>query len=131
MLFSTQFQLSTFLSIFFIVFAASFLFDVAALIYELTAKNNVVKNVFNFAAMSLVLLVFFFCVVSKNFGEFRWFCFLALALGVISQRMTFGKIIAKFYSLWYNAFEKTKQRINKKLSAKHGKRATKENQKPN
>ncbi len=131
MLFSTQFQLSTFFSIFFIVFAASFLFDVAALIYELTAKNNVVKNVFNFVAMSLVLLAFLFSVISKNFGEFRWFCFLALTLGVVSQRMTFGKIIAKFYSLWYNAFEKIKQRINKKLGAKHGKRATKENQKPN
>ncbi len=129
MLFSTQFQFSIFLSIFFIIFAASFLFDVSALIYELTAKNNVVKNIFDFVAMTLVCVVFFFVVLSKNFGEFRWFCFLAFALGIIIQRMTFGKIIAKFYSLWYNAFEKTKQRINQKLQTRHGK--SKKNQEQN
>ena len=52
----------------------------------------------------------------------RWFCFLAAFLAIILQRITFGKIIAKFYILWYNAFEKLKQRINKKLESRHGKR---------
>lgn len=51
----------------------------------------------------------------------RWFCILAAFLAIILQRITFGKIIAKFYGLWYNAFEKLKQRINKKLESRHGK----------
>lgn len=122
MLFSTQFQFSTFLTIFFIIFASSFLYDISALIYELTAKNNVVKNIFNFLATSVILIIFYFVVVSKNYGEMRWFCFLAAFLAVIAQRMTFGKIIAKFYDLWYNAFEKLKQRINQKINSRHGKR---------
>lgn len=122
MLFSTQFQFSTFLAIFFIIFASSFLYDISALIFELTAKNNVVKNIFNFLATSIILIIFYFVVVSKNYGEMRWFCFLAAFLAIIFQRITFGKIIAKFYILWYNAFEKLKQRINKKLESRHGKR---------
>ena len=121
MLFSTQFQFSTFLAIFFILFASSFLYDISALIYELTAKNNVVKNIFNFLATSIILFIFYLVVVSKNFGEMRWFCFLAAFLAIVIQRLTFGKLIAKFYGLWYNAFEKLKQRINKKLKSRHGK----------
>lgn len=122
MLFSTQFQFSTFCTIFFVVFAASFLFDISALIFQLTAKNNVVKNVFNFFATSIILTIFYFVVLSKNYGEMRWFCFVAAFFAIVLQRLTFGKIIAKFYDLWYNAFEKLKQRINNKTKARHEKR---------
>ncbi|MGN1162396.1 MAG: spore cortex biosynthesis protein YabQ [Christensenellales bacterium] len=122
MLYSVQFQFSTFLIIFFVVFASSFLYDVSALIYQLTAKNNVVKNIFNFLATSVILIIFYLVVLSKNYGEMRWFCFLAAFLAIVIQRITFGKIIAKFYDLWYNAFEKIKQRINERQKSRHGKR---------
>ena len=122
MLYSVQFQFSTFLMIFFVAFASSFLYDVSALIYQLTAKNNVVKNIFNFLATSVILIIFYLVVLSKNYGEMRWFCFLAAFLAIVIQRITFGKIIAKFYDLWYNAFEKIKQRINKRQKSRHGKR---------
>lgn len=122
MLYSVQFQFSTFLMIFFVAFASSFLYDVSALIYQLTAKNNVVKNIFNFLATSVILIIFYLVVLSKNYGEMRWFCFLAAFLAIVIQRITFGKIIAKFYDLWYNAFEKIKQRINERQRSRHGKR---------
>ncbi len=122
MLYSVQFQFSTFLMIFFVAFASSFLYDVSALIYQLTAKNNVVKNIFNFLATSVILIIFYLVVLSKNYGEMRWFCFLAAFLAIVIQRITFGKIIAKFYDLWYNAFEKIKQRINERQKSRHGKR---------
>ena len=122
MLYSVQFQFSTFLMIFFVAFASSFLYDVSALIYQLTAKNNVVKNIFNFLVTSVILIIFYLVVLSKNYGEMRWFCFLAAFLAIVIQRITFGKIIAKFYDLWYNAFEKIKQRINERQKSRHGKR---------
>ncbi len=114
MLFSTQNQFLTFISIFGVMFVGAFLFDITNLIWHLTSKNNIVKNIFNFLAMSLYLFIFFEVVLNFNYGEFRWFCFLALLAAVTLQRFTFGKLIAKFYDVWYNTFEKLKTKLNKR-----------------
>ncbi len=71
--------------------------------------------------MSLTLFIFYRLNIVINYGEIRWFCILALLLGLVVQRITIGKIIAKFYNWWYIIFEKFKTKINKSLTKIKGK----------
>lgn len=121
MLFSTSGQFSIFIYILFCSFCCGFLFDISALLTIFCNKNKIAKNIFNFVSMSLTLFIFYRLNIVINYGEIRWFCILALLLGLVVQRITIGKIIAKFYNWWYIIFEKFKTKINKSLTKIKGK----------
>lgn len=74
---------------------------------KLILKNNVVVNhILEIPFAVMFVLGFFVMLILKNYGEFRFYLFIAWCLGMFLERKTVGKLFAKLYFWLYNKFSK-------------------------
>lgn len=111
LLFETLSQPLAFLLTFSVGFGSGFLVDLQNYILFLCNKNKIVGVVLDVIVSVLCSIVFLICVLSFNFGEFRFYLSIAFVCGLLLQRFSLGLIIAKI-ALWcYNLFKNILRKI--------------------
>lgn len=114
MLFETLSQTQIFWNLALIGFVSGFIFDLSTYVVFLCKKNKIVKILFDFFATILVFLCFYFIVSKIDYGTIRLYHLFAFFAFFAIQRISLGKIIAKFFDWCYNIFIKTLQKILKR-----------------
>ena len=118
MLYETLFQPKIFLILFLIGFVCGFLLDFASLMHYFTGKNKAFKEIFASVAIILSFIIFDQTNLLVNYGDLRFFPFLAFWGAFVLQRLTIGKILAKFMEKCYNFLRKLLKTIFEKLKWK-------------
>lgn len=113
MLFETASQPLVFALLLLTGFLCGFLYDLAGYIVFLCKKNKIVQIVFDFVSSILIFAIFYLAVLNWDFGEFRLYHYFAFFSGLIFQRYTLGKFIAKLLDKCYNLFVKLTQKMVK------------------
>lgn len=96
-------------------FASGLIFDVSNYIVFLCKNNNITKIIFDFFATVAVSTIFFLAVYFLDYGQIRLFHFVVFFGFLILQRITLGKLIAKFIQVCYNCFVKFFKFVGEKL----------------
>lgn len=120
MLYETLSQPYVFFILFLTGVLAGLFFDIANFTILLCNKNKVIQQIIYFFTVMISFTVFFVVNLNINYGQFRIYIFLALGIGFILERFTFGKLWTKLFNKCYNQIEVFRQTILSKLK-KHGK----------
>jgi len=102
-------------------FASGLVFDVSNYVVFLCKNNRVTKIVFDFLATIIVCAVLFGFVFLFDYGQMRVYHFLIFFTFLILQRITLGKLIAKFIQVCYNYLTKFFKFVGDKLCKKKNK----------
>lgn len=102
MLFETLSQPKLLLLFIIFGFLSGFVFDISNFIKVLTKNNKVINIILDFVSTIINALVLFVVNLYFNYGEIRLFAIAIFELGFTIQRLTLGKIFAKFFILLYN-----------------------------
>ena len=65
-------------------------------------SNQIIKIIANIIFTSIITLTFLFSINIINLGEIRAYLLLGYTVGIILEKITFGKIFAKGYKYVYN-----------------------------
>ena len=112
-LFETLSQLYIILWIILCGYGCGLFFDIAYMITFLCNNNKVVKNILEFVAVILSVMVLFLINQALLFGQFRLYVILFFMIFLILEQLTLGKIIAKTRNWCYHIFKKVTQRLQK------------------
>ncbi len=118
MLFETLNQPKVFLALACAGFLAGFFFDASNYITWLFNKSKIVQTVTDFFATVMSFAVFFLTVLFLDYGKVRLYHITIFVLMFFLQRITLGKLIAKFLNWCYNQFTKSMQKLLKRLQKK-------------
>lgn len=102
-------------------FASGFVFDISNYIIFLCKNNKITKIVFDFAATICVFAIFFVTIFKLDYGNIRFYHVLIFFVFLVLQRITLGKLIAKFIQVCYNHFIKFFKFIGEQLCQKKNK----------
>lgn len=102
-------------------FASGLVFDVSNYIVFLCKNNRVTKIVFDFLATITVCAVLFGFVFLFDYGQMRVYHLLIFFTFLILQRITLGKLIAKFIQVCYNNLTKFFKFVGDKLCKRKNK----------
>ena len=114
LLFETINQPLNFFIIILIGFFCAFIFDISRYFYFLCNKNKIIEKINDILSIIICFCIFFISILILNYGEFRFYLLLGFILGIILQRITFGKIIAKIAKKCYDIFNKLKIKLFRK-----------------
>lgn len=95
--------------LFFVVvvgFLCGIVFDVRKFLFNLCEKNRWAGLVLDFVATIFVGAIFFLLILKINYGEIRLWQILFFVASLVLERVTIGKLVAKWLSLCYNFFSK-------------------------
>ncbi len=111
LLFETLSQPLVFILTLAVGFGCGFLVDAKNYVHFLCNKNKIVGLILDVFVSFLCSIIFLICVLSFNFGEFRFYLVVAFVCGLLFQRFSLGLIIAKI-ALWcYNQFRNLLRKI--------------------
>ena len=95
------------------------LFDIGNFIKFLFSNKKIPSIIIDFIQTSISLLYLFMVNLKYNYGSIRLFPILIFFLSFSIERLTIGKIVAKFYLSCYNLLTKFNKRLWSKI--KNGK----------
>jgi len=113
MLYETLSQPKIFLLLLIFGFLSAFLFDVSKLLNYFFNQNKITKQILLFISTFLCFVIFTECNLWLNFGDVRLFAFMGFFLGMILQRISVGKLLAKIMDKCYNFLIKLTKRITR------------------
>ena len=102
-------------------FASGLIFDVSNYIIFLCKNNKVTKIIFDFLATTIICTILFGFIFLYDYGQMRVYHFLIFFAFLILQRITLGKLIAKFIQVCYNCFTKLFKFVGDKLCKRKNK----------
>lgn len=116
MLYETLFQPKVFLILLIIGFFTGFIFDLTALTNYFFNKNKISKQILLFLSAILSFVIFTESNLLINYGDIRFFPFLAFFGALFLQRLTFGKFLAKFMERCYNFIRNITKKVFNKIN---------------
>lgn len=122
MLYETLSQPKTFLMLSLIGFLCGFIFDFSSFFNYFFKKNKVSNQIFLFLSVFLSFFIFIESNLLINYGDIRFFPFLAFFGALVLQRLTFGKLLAKFMERCYTFVVKIFKRIKYKTNGRKKKK---------
>ena len=125
MLYETLSQPKIFFLLLLFGFLSGFVFDLTTLLNYFFNQNKITRQIFLFLSSFITLIIFTECNLWLNFGDVRFFAFFGFFLGIILQRLSIGKLLAKFMDKCYNLIVNLTKRINKIF---YGRKEKKNNQ---
>ena len=115
MLYEALSQPKAFLILFIFGFLTAFMFDFIRLLCYFFKNINPIKQIFYFICMMLSIFIFTECNLNFNFGDVRFFAFLAFWGALLLQRATVGKFLANFMERCYNFLNNFGRKVLKKV----------------
>ena len=115
MLYETLSQPKLFFIFLILGILGGFVFDVGNYIKFLFNNKKISNTILDIIEISICLFLIFICNLKFNYGLIRLFPILIFTLSFSIERITLGKIIAKFYLSCYNMFNKINKRLWGKL----------------
>lgn len=94
-------------------FCSGLFFDAGNFIKFLCSNKKFANIIFDIISTSLVMMAFIAFNGYINYGIIRLALVLSFATSFTIERFTLGKLLAKFYTSCYNAFERIIKRIKK------------------
>ena len=113
MLYETLLQGKIFLCCAYFGILASFVFEAKFLLSKLAKNNKILNIIFDFLAMLICTIIFWFCISKYNFGVFRLFELVAFCLGFAFEQLSFHKLLEKNLQLIYTFFARLLGKIKK------------------
>ena len=113
MLYATLNQPIVFFVLLLIGFSAGVIFDAIKLLNYFFNHNNISKQIFLFLCILAVFAIFSEVNLTLNFGEIRFYSFLAFFGGITLQRFTIGILFAKVTQKCYNQIVKLWQKVKR------------------
>lgn len=95
-------------------FVFGLVFDVGNFIKFLFGNKKMSNFILDFLQTSLCLVMIFFVNLNCNFGQIRFFPVVLVLITFIIERLTLGKVVAKFYIFCYNKLNKLNNLIWRK-----------------
>ena len=118
MLYETLSQPKVFIFLFLIGFLCGFIFDFFTLFNFFCNKNKITRQLFIFLGTILSFIIFTESNLCINYGDMRFFPFFAFFGAMILQRISLGKILAKFMDKCYNFLCNLGKRFKGKLNGR-------------
>jgi len=116
MLFETLYQPLIILQIIGTGFLCGLIFDVSNGFYCLCNKNKFLRIIFDIINVLMIFAVFFFLVLDISFGEIRAYQIIIFVLSVFLERISLGKLIAKFSKICYIKLKNVANKWQDKIS---------------
>lgn len=92
-------------------FMCGFVFDVGNYVKFLFANKKIPSIFIDFIQTSISLFVAFFTNLFYNYGTIRFFPIIIFMIAFSLERLTLGKLIAKFYYSCYNALKRLSRKL--------------------
>lgn len=124
MLYETLSQPKTFVILFLIGFLSGGIFDIFALLNYFFNKSKITRQIFIFLGTVLSFLIFSESNLTFNYGNMRFFPFFTFFGALLIERLSIGKILAKFMDKCYNFLCKIIKGLKTKL---HGRKKKEKN----
>ena len=93
--------------------AGGSVFDVGNYVKFLLSYKNISNIIIDFLETSLCLFMLFFVNLKYNYGQLRLFPLLIFLIVFSLERITIGKMLAKFYTTCYNLIRKAIKRLHR------------------
>ena len=93
-------------------------FDARNLLFFLCNKNKVVSTILDIVLGIVLGLVLLILTLWLNYGQLRLYLILAYVLGIIAERICFGRLIAKLSKRCYTFFKGKMEKLYDKQRKK-------------
>lgn len=113
MLYETLSQPKIFFLLLIFGFLSGFIFDSTKLLNYFFNNNKISNQILLFFSSFLSFVIFTECNLWLNYGDIRFFSFLGFFLGLSIQRLSIGKLLAKFMDRCYNFIVKCFKKVLK------------------